>query len=329
MRLYNYTITTIHAFAGILNRRAGVAMAAAFIGLFIVSNQANAQQEHQYTQYMFNTVSVNPAYAGTRDAMNLLLLSRNQWTGFEGAPKTHTFSMHTPISNYKMGVGLSVVADEIGPVRNYYINFNYAYRVQLTQKMTLSMGIKGGVYNYYAGLTDVNTGQSDPSYAQDLEKKMQPNAGAGLYLYTNKWYAGFSIPKLIQTDLDEQQSTASTWSELKRHYILMAGYVFDLNNELMLKPSFMNKIVQGAPPSTDIAAQLIYRNTFWVGASYRIGDAVAFIGNVQINKQLMVGYSYDYTTSNLNSINNGTHEIMISYDFDGFLKKKVKSPRYF
>lgn len=158
---------------------------------------------------------------------------------------------------------------------------------------------------------------------------MQPNAGAGLYLYTNKWYAGFSIPKLIQTDLDEQQSTASTWSELKRHYILMAGYVFDLNNELMLKPSFMNKIVQGAPPSTDIAAQLIYRNTFWVGASYRIGDAVAFIGNVQINKQLMVGYSYDYTTSNLNSINNGTHEIMISYDFDGFLKKKVKSPRYF
>lgn len=151
MRLYNYTITTIHAFAGILNRRAGVAMAAAFIGLFIVSNQANAQQEHQYTQYMFNTVSVNPAYAGTRDAMNLLLLSRNQWTGFEGAPKTHTFSMHTPISNYKMGVGLSVVADEIGPVRNYYINFNYAYRVQLTQKMTLSMGIKGGYITIMPG----------------------------------------------------------------------------------------------------------------------------------------------------------------------------------
>jgi len=290
---------------------------------------ANAQQEPLYTQYMFNTVSVNPAYAGTRNAMNIIALSRIQWAGLDGAPTTHNVTMHTPLNNYKMGVGFSIVSDKIGPVNNFYFNFNYAYRVNLTEKMVLSMGVKGGIYNYKVSLNELSVGDNDASFNGSLEQKFQPNAGAGLYLYSDKWYAGFSIPKLIQTDLSGNRTTASNLSSLKRHYFFMAGYVFDINQDFKFKPSFINKVVEGAPPSTDVTAQVLYLNKYWLGATYRWGDALAFLANIQLNKQLMVGYSYDFTTSNLNSYNTGSHEILISYDFDGFLKKKVISPRFF
>ncbi|MCU4176765.1 PorP/SprF family type IX secretion system membrane protein [Carboxylicivirga sp. N1Y90] len=301
----------------------------ALLLLAFTSQKAVAQQEPLYTQYMFNTVSVNPAYAGTRDAMNVLFLSRHQWTGMDGAPKTYDFTMHTPLNNYRMGLGLSIVSDSYGPVNNYYINFNYAYRVKLNEKMTLSMGVKGGIYNYYVDLNGLNVGEEDPSFSSDFEQKLQPNAGLGLYLYTDKYYIGASVPKLISTDLSGNQTTTSTLGELKQHFFLMGGYVMDLNSEFKFKPSVITKMVQGAPPSTDLTAQFLYRGTYWIGATYRIGDAVAFIGNIQVNKQLMVGYSYDYSVSELSHYNNGSHEIIISYDFDGFLKNKVKSPRYF
>ncbi|WP_430933736.1 PorP/SprF family type IX secretion system membrane protein [Saccharicrinis sp. 156] len=292
--------------------------------------EAKAQQEPQYTQYMFNTVSVNPAYAGTRNAMNILALSRIQWAGLQGAPITHTVTMHTPLNNYKMGLGFSIVSDKIGPVDNFYFNFNYAYRVNVTEKMILSMGIKGGIYNYTVGLNELNVGEGyDASFSGKIEQRWKPNAGAGLYLYTDRWYAGFSIPKLIQTDLNGNTTTAGNLSSLKRHYFLMAGYVFDINHDFKFKPSFINKVVEGAPPSTDVTAQVLYLDKYWLGATYRFGDALAFLANIQLNKQLMVGYSYDFTTSNMNSYNNGSHEIIVSYDFDGFLKKKVISPRYF
>lgn len=301
--------------------------------LFIIGanvNEAKAQQEPLYTQYMFNTVSVNPAYAGTRNALNVLFLSRQQWTGMRGAPQTNDFTMHTPLNNNKMGLGLSVLSDKIGPVNNLYVNFNYAYRVDVSEQLTLSMGIKGGFYNYYVSLGDLNVGDADPSFnSGDVEQRFQPNAGLGLYLYSNKFYVGASIPKLISTDLSGVQTSTGTLGELKQHFFLMGGYVMDLNQDFKFKPALISKMVQGAPPSTDITAQFIYQETYWFGATYRIGAAVAFIGNIQINRQLMVGYSYDYSVSNLSNYNNGSHEIIISYDFDGFLKNKVKSPRFF
>jgi type IX secretion system PorP/SprF family membrane protein len=292
--------------------------------------EIKAQQEPQYTQYMFNTVSVNPAYTGTRNAMNMLLLSRIQWVGLEGAPRTYDFTMHTPINNYKMGLGFSIVSDTYGPVTNTYFNFNYAYRMNLTETMVLSMGLKGGFYNYYVALNDLNVGgDSDESFNGNYEQEFQPNIGSGLYLYTPKWYFGISVPKLIQSDLSGTQITTTSVSDLKRHFYTMAGYVFDVSSELKFKPSFINKLVEGSTPSTDITAQVLYHNTYWLGVTYRIGDAVALLADVQLNRQLMVGYSYDYSLSNLSSYNKGTHEIIVSYDFDGFLKNKVKSPRYF
>jgi len=296
----------------------------------IVSKSAMSQQEPLFTQYMFNTLAVNPAYTGTTNSLNILALTRYQWVGMEGAPETYTVSIHSPLQKRKIGLGLTVMSDNYGPVRNTYISANYAYRLSLTEKITLSMGIKAGIYNYYIGLTKLDLASgSDDAFQEDKEKSFNPNFGAGLYMYTSKWYVGFAIPKFIQSDLNEDNQSINTVSELKRHYFFMAGYVFEINHDWAFKPSFIEKVVTGAPISTDITAQFLYKNRFWLGASYRVGDAIAFLFQTKINDQLMVGYSYDWTLSNLSGYNSGSHEIMISIDFDKLQPGNVKSPRYF
>ncbi|MFW5753577.1 MAG: type IX secretion system membrane protein PorP/SprF [Marinilabiliaceae bacterium] len=288
-----------------------------------------AQQEPQYTQYMFNTVSVNPAYAGTRDALNVLLLSRLQWVGIEGAPRTHDFTAHTPISQYKMGVGLSLVSDSYGPVSNQYLNINYAYRVNITENTVLSMGIKGGIYNYHVNLTGLNFGEGDAYINENPEQKFLPNAGMGLYLFSDRYYVGASVPRLIQTELNGEQMTPGTLGELKRHYYLMGGMVFNLSSNLKFKPSIINRIVEGAPTSTDFTAQFLISDTYWAGATYRHDEAAALLAAMQVNNQLMIGYSYDFQLSELSTFNNGSHEIVISFDFADFTREKVVSPRHF
>ncbi len=294
------------------------------------ANTVIAQQEPLYTQYMFNTLSVNPAYTGTTNALNMLALSRIQWVGINGAPRTYTFSMHTPLNAKKAGVGLSIVSDEVGPVRNFYFNASYAYRFKVSENTTLSLGLKAGFYNNTVGLSGLNLTQgNDPSFQQNQTKKFQPNLGFGAYYYSEKWYVGLAIPKLIQSDLGKQSASTNSLSELKRHYFLIAGYVFHLNSDLAFKPSFVEKVVEGAPLSTDITAQFFYKERFWFGTSYRFGDAIAFLFEMRMNDQLMLGYSYDITLSKLSGFSKGSHEILLSIDFDKFSPKKIKSPRYF
>ncbi len=287
------------------------------------------QQEPQYTQYMFNMMSVNPAYTGTRDAMNALLLSRFQWVGLEGAPRSHTFALHTPIKDKKIGVGASVIADNIGPVTNTYINLNYSHRFNVTEKLTVALGLKGGIYNYHVGLSDINLNEQDNTFSQDYDKNFQPNLGAGVYVYTKDYYAGISVPKLVKTELENVGTSTNVSSELKRHFFLTAGYVFNVHSDWKIKPSIVNKLVEGAPPSLDITAQALYKEKLWLGTTYRVGDAIAFLVELQVNRQLAVGYSFDHTLSDMSSVSNGSHEILISYDFAGFSNDKVKSPRYF
>ncbi len=289
----------------------------------------SAQQEPQYTQYMFNAVSVNPAYTGTRDALNVLLLSRLQWVGIEGAPRTYDFTIHTPISKYKMGLGLSLVSDSYGPVSNQYLNLNYAYRINITDKTSLSMGIKGGIYNYHLNLTGLNFGEPGAHINENPEQKFLPNVGMGLYLFSDRYYVGASVPRLIQTELNGEQMTPGTLGDLKRHYYLMGGMVFNLSSNLKFKPSLINRIVEGAPASTDFTAQFLIKDTYWAGVSYRYNEATAFLASVQVNNQLMIGYSYDFQVSELSLFNKGSHEIVISYDFAGYTREKVVSPRYF
>ncbi|MCU4175553.1 PorP/SprF family type IX secretion system membrane protein [Carboxylicivirga sp. N1Y90] len=284
-----------------------------------------AQQEPLYTQYMFNAMSVNPAITGVDETLNMTLLSRLQWAGMDGAPETYSFAAQTPFTNLDMGIGLSLVADNVGPVKNYYFNFNYAYRLQVTNTMKLSFGIKAGIYNYYVGLDGLllDGASNDPSFQGQIERKMQPNVGAGVYLYDDKFYAGFSVPRMIANRLDnsEMESGGNVFAQVSQHYYIMAGYTFDIDKQWKLRPSFINKMVSGAPPSTDLAVQGIYKDTYWLGASYRFGDAVAILANMKINSELFIGYSYDFTLSELSTFNKGSHEIVISYSYSGLLDK--------
>lgn len=297
--------------------------------LLLGLQNVSGQQEPQYTQYMFNMMSVNPAYAGTRESLNALVLSRMQWVGLEGAPRSNTIALHTPFRNRKMGLGASIITDRIGPVTNSYININYAYRISLTEDITLSLGLKGGIYNYYVGLSDLALNASDITYDEDYKKNFQPNLGAGAYLYTKDYYVGFSVPKMLKTELEDIGTTSDLISELKRHFFITGGYIFTLDADWKLKPSVLAKMVEGAPPSFDITAQALYRDRFWLGTTYRTGDALAFLFQMQINPQLILGYSFDLTLSAMSSVTSGSHEILISYDFKAFTNDKVKSPRYF
>jgi type IX secretion system PorP/SprF family membrane protein len=302
-----------------------------WVFLLLVSSGASvsAQQEPQYTQYMFNTMSVNPGYAGTRDALNVVLLSRHQWAGLEGAPRTYDFSVHTPINNYNMGLGFSMVTDNFGPVNNLFLNVSYAYRVQISSNTTLSMGIRGGLFNYHVNLSGLNTDMSDPAFQKDLEQRFKPSAGAGLYLYSDNFYLGLSAPRLIETDLEGNQTTTGTVSELQRHYYFMTGLVIGRQSTIKFKPSFIARAVEGAPFSSEITGQLIFNDALWAGASYRFNQAIGLLAGLQISPQLMIGYSFDFPVSELKPFDTGTHEVVISYDFKGFMKEKLISPRYF
>jgi type IX secretion system PorP/SprF family membrane protein len=299
------------------------------LGLLLImalGNSVKAQQEPMFTQYTFNPISVNPAYAGTRNALNINSLTRLQWVGLEGAPKTYSIAAHTPYNKKKVGLGVTLITDEVGPIRNTYFTVNYAYRVNLTEKIKLSMGLKGGIVSYKASIRNLELNDpNDPVFAGN-DKRVNPNLGAGVYLYADNYYFGFSAPKLFQTTLDEENQQGN---EMRRHYYIIGGYALEINPSLVFKPTVLFKAVEGSPLSTDLTAQFLLQNKFWIGTMYRIGDALGLFANVKITEQLTVGYGYDYSLNGLSGFNNGTHEIVISYDFYKFHGSKVKSPRYF
>lgn len=288
--------------------------------LFIGIGNIKAQQEPMFTQYMFNSLSVNPAYAGTTEALNLNTLTRLQWVGLEGSPETFSLTAHTPIQGRKIGLGITLVTDEIGPVNNTFFTINYAYRLRVTDDLTLSMGLKGGISSYKVGLTDLSIIDTEDPQFQNNEKKISPNLGFGFYLYGDQYYVGFSAPKLIQTTVDDEYATDK--NQLKRHYFIVGGYNWRINTEWVLKPSLLTKIVAGSPVSNDITVQALYNNLVGAGALYRIGDAAGLFVYGKVYKELKVGYGYEYSLNGLSGINSGTHEIMLSYDFNVSKERK-------
>ncbi|WP_245531765.1 PorP/SprF family type IX secretion system membrane protein [Anaerophaga thermohalophila] len=296
---------------------------------FLFTQKTFSQQEPMYTQYMHNIITINPAYTGTRDALSMVLLSRLQWVGLDGAPRTHNFAAHTPLNDHTMGLGLSLVSDEYGPVNNLFLNFSYAYRVNITEKTILSMGLNGGLYNYHVGLSSLNVDETDPSFSKDLEQKFIPNAGFGLYLYSPKYYAGVSLPRLFQTELGNNNSPEEQMHTLKRHFFVMAGFDVNVGSQMVLKPSFITRIVEGAPFSADITARLLLRETYEAGVSYRPDESLSLLVGMHINPQLLIGYAYDFSSADMRPFNNGSHEIVVSYEFGKTTKEKVVSPRNF
>lgn len=297
---------------------------------------SNAQQDPMYTQYMFNTQTINPAYAGTWESFSFMVLARQQWAGLEGAPQTYTFSMQAPLKNERVALGLNLISDVVGLEKRFYMFTDYSYLLPINEGMKLRLGLKGGFTNYSNNLSEYITnvpgsGIIDPSFQGEIDRKFVPNFGIGGFLYGKKYYAGFSIPKILSHDFENNYNNLSVNTEL-RHYFLIAGLIFDLGQNVKFKPTMLTKATfsseSGAPVELDLTANFLIKEKFWLGAMFRTGDSFGFIAQWIIDKKLRIGYSYDYTTTNLQNFHNGSHEIMISYEMR-FLKEMFASPRYF
>jgi len=289
---------------------------------------AFAQQDPQYSQYMFNTMAVNPAYTGSRDVVNITLLHRKQWN-INGSPQSSTLAVDLPMLNEKIGVGLLVFNDQIGIISNTGVYACYAQRIRLTNAGTLSFGITAGGTQFGANAADVNTyAPGDKAFAANINS-FKPNAGIGAYYATDKWYAGLSMPRLANNKLGTAE-IAQQASQF-RHYFLMAGFVKHINSYIVVKPSIMGKVVSGAPMQLDANLNFWFYDKFSIGASYRTGDAVLAMVELIPAQRWRLGYAYDFTLSGLQNANGktqGSNEIMLRYEF-ATQSSKILSPRYF
>jgi type IX secretion system PorP/SprF family membrane protein len=292
-----------------------------------------AQQEIMLSQYMFNQMVVNPAYAGSKPYASADALYRRQWVNFPGSPRTETFSIHSPIGLTNMGLGLGVAHDEIGVENNTDINISYSYHLKLNQRLKLGLGVRGGLTFYSANLDKlIYWDQNDQVFPQETQTNTIPSAGAGAFLYNRLWYVGVSIPNLLSTD-PNRPLTINT-DDIKliqhkvRHYYLSAGYVFEINQDVVLKPSTLVKYTWNVPVEVDINVNALLMERLWLGASYRTGDAFVGLIGVNITKQLRLMYAYDFTMTDIKNYSDGTHEITLGYDF-GYDILKMKTPRYF
>lgn len=285
----------------------------------------SAQQESQYSQYMYNTMTFNPGYTGSREIPSAMALYRTQWVGLEGAPKTMNFSIQSPVG-MNSGLGLNVISDQIGPVKNTGVTLNYSYTILGSTETKYSFGISGGFDNFDVDYTKLNIENPDP-YMTGQISQFSPNVGVGFYVHSYNWYVGISSPKILKTSyFDDVKST--TYST-KSHFYLMGGYVFDLNPYLQFKPAALVKAVQGAPIAVDLSANFLINNKLTLGAAYRWDAAVSALAGFQVTDGIQIGYGYDYETTKLGNYNSGSHELFLRFDFINRSKARLVTPRFF
>jgi type IX secretion system PorP/SprF family membrane protein len=286
-----------------------------------------SQQDPQYTQYMYNMHIVNPAYAGSEGTLNIGLLHRTQWVGLDGAPKTTVAAINAPIKK-NIGLGLSVFADEIGPVKEQNAFVDVSYTIQTSDYGNLAFGLKGGFTFLDAQLSTLDLGDDIPDDVFDNDiNDSYANFGAGAFYYTDHFYAGLSMPNMLnQFHLNRKGGVISSASE-KMHYYLTSGYVFEMNDNLKLKPSVLLKGVKGAPLSIDLAGNVLINNKFELGVSWRIDDSLNALMNVEVANGFRIGYAYDYTLSNLGDFNSGSHEVILLITISN--SRNGLSPRFF
>ncbi len=285
-----------------------------------------AQQDAQYTQYMYNTININPAYAGSRGVMSIFGLHRTQWVGLDGAPTTNAFSLNTPINNSNLGLGLSVVNDRIGPTSDNTVSADVSYTVPMSENYKLSFGIKasGNMFNLDTSkLTPLQ--QNDPNL-NNFNNEFSPNFGAGVYLHSDKLYFGLSVPNFLQ-DSKFNDNEVPVFEERMTFYAI-GGYVFDLSQSIKFKPAFLTKVVQGSPLQVDVSANFLFFDKLMIGSAYRWDAAVSALAGFQVTDGLFIGYSYDMDTTRLRNYNSGSHEIFLRFELFNKVSKMV-SPRFF
>lgn len=298
----------------------------------MLSIASYAQQDVLLSQYMFNNLLVNPAYAGSKRYASASLLYRNQWVKFEGAPKTFVATIHGPTRTRKVGLGLELAADKIGVTSRYDVYANYAYHMQLNEKLKLGLGLRGGISYFNAKLSELIVwDKPDALFDPSSVSNILPNFGAGAYLYGNKFYMGLSVPELLSYDPSRPASfdiKNNIVPKQVRHYFFTMGGAIELNPDFVLRPAMLIKYSQNTPVEFDFNLNLLIKKVLWIGGAYRTGDAAVGMIELQATRQLRIGYAYDFTTSQLKNYSNGSHEIMIGYDF-GYDIMKIKTPRYF
>lgn len=324
------------------------------IALLIGSNMLSAQQDAMFTKYMFNSLIYNPAYAGSQDHTYINLLHRTQWWGIPGGPQTQSFTIHSPMSNERVGIGLSAVNDQVGPTRTMLVNLNYAYRIPMGAGK-LSIGVRGGVTNWSADWSELDLQDIDDDAFSEMDPSYwRPNFGVGIYYYSKSFYAGVSSPSLIEYDLREENINSPQWAKQVRHYYFAMGAAIPLKGDaLIFKPSLLIKNVGllssfnkdvayenvGAPTEFDIDLSLFFYQTLWVGASFRsaiegvVGgtssfDSADIWAAYYLANGLRIGAAYDYTLTELNSAAKGSFEVMLGYEFN-YRTMKAVTPRYF
>jgi len=299
----------------------------AVLSTVMVHGMLFAQQDIQFTQYMDNTLAVNPAYAGSNGMLNATMIHREQWVGMAGRPTSTTLGIHTPLSYESVGLGFSAVHDEIGPIQqtSFFVDASYTLRFK-NSNGKLAFGIKGGMNVLSSRTAELNTtDDQDPNLMTNVRNQINPNFGGGIYYHTPKFFIGVSAPKIL-----EQGIGISNTAKQQRHYFLIAGGVFNLTaNEMWkLRPTTQFKMTPGAPLALDLSAALIYKQSVWFGLTHRFGDSFGAFFQYQFTPQFKAGLAYDQTISALSGFNQGTYEVLLSYDFV-FKKEGIRSPRYF
>ena len=292
----------------------------------LMSFVSYSQQDAQYTQYMYNTINVNPGYAGSRGVMSIFGLHRTQWVGLDGAPVTNAFSINSPIENTNLGVGLSFVNDRIGPTVENTISADLSYTIQTSERYKLSFGVKATGNLFNLDVTKLNPQNASDPLLQNLNSKFSPNIGAGVYLHSDQSYLGLSVPNFFETKRYSDNDVAVYKERLNMY--LIGGHVFDLSDNLKFKPAFLGKMVQGAPLQLDVSGNFLINDKFVLGAAWRWSAAMSFMAGFQVSDGLYIGYGYDLETTHLANYNSGSHEVFLRFEL--FKRQdRIVSPRFF
>ena len=297
--------------------------------MLFIPREGVSQQDPVFNQYMNNLLTVQPAYAGMTGYLNVTELSRIQWVGFDGAPTTNTITIQGPFQKYNIGIGLSLINDKFGPVRQNGLYADYAYRILINDDQYFSFGIKGGFNRYEALLSELPTHDpNDPIAIQDINKKYLPNFGVGFLWHSDVFFIGFSIPKFFKNKISSESGVSLYKEEI--NYYGMGGVVFDISEAVKFKPTFLYRWSEGSPGIVDLTVNFLFFDRIWAGATYRLKNSYGLLFQAFVNKQLKIGYAYDLTTFHPTQANAGTHEFMLSYDFP-FRKRRYCrfTPRYF
>nr|WP_243643639.1 type IX secretion system membrane protein PorP/SprF [uncultured Tenacibaculum sp.] len=288
-----------------------------------------AQQDAQYTQYMYNTISVNPAYAGNKGTLNVTALYRNQWQGLEGAPTTQTLAIDTPIGWLEQfGLGVSIINEQIGPTSETYFNIDFSYKIPVSEEGELSLGLKGVAHLLSVDFEKLNLFDvNDTSFSSSINNKFSPNVGIGVYYNTDKFYLGMSVPNLLEINhLKESQ----TLGQERINYYFITGYVFDINKNVKFKPALLTKLVFGTPLQIDVSANFMLYEKLTMGLAYRWSAAVSALVGVKITDSLTLGFAYDRETTELGNtqFNSGSYEAMLRYELPKIGIRRL-TPRFF